>query len=160
MERSLARNPGTASTGWPSPRGARSNRGESNRLALSSNMPLASASSRPRPGGRSRATAAGGSLRSSRMLFLVVRFLVRGARTAEPRHRHEHVLKLLGDLGIEVEPALHQRFRRDLFDVANHLLLESVHDSVLHWLHIGKSEKLPGFLRCAIYLHVYFHLRS
>src|SRR4051794_26437182 len=79
---------------------------------------------------------------------------VTGTWAAQPRHGHEHVLKLLGDLRTEVEPALHQRFRRDLFDIADHLLLEPVHHRVLHRLHIGETHKLPGFLRRAIYFNV------
>src|SRR2546423_1213353 len=74
---------------------------------------------------------------------------VTGKWAAQPRHGHEHVLKLLRDLRIEVEPALHQRFRRDLFDVADQLLLEPVHHGALHRLHIGETHKLPGFLRRA-----------
>src|SRR4029077_15743710 len=76
---------------------------------------------------------------------------------AEARHGHEHVLKALGDLGIEGEPTLHESFRRNLFDVAQHLLLQLVHHGRLHRLHIREPEKLPGLEGRAIYFDVYLH---
>ena len=86
-------------------------------------------------------------------------FLSAARDAAEAGHGHEHVLKPLGDLRIEGEPALHQRFRRNLLDVGHHLLLQFVHHRRLHRLHIRKSEKLPGFERRAIYFDVNLHVR-
>src|SRR5258708_31060752 len=84
-------------------------------------------------------------------------FLVTGARTAQARHGHEHVLKPFGDLGIEREPALHQRFRRNLVDVGHHLLLQFVHHRCLHRLQIRSEEhtselQSPDHLVCRLLL--------
>src|SRR5262245_32986929 len=108
IDRSLARNPGSASTGWPSPRGAPSNSGDNSRLALNSTIPRASARSKPSPGARRRGVACA-SVRCCILLFLLV---AAAAERAEPGHGDEHVLHLLGKLGIEAEPALDQRLRR------------------------------------------------
>ena len=89
-----------------------------------------------------------------RALFL----LVDGPGGAEAGHGHEHVLETFGQLGIEVQPALHQGFRRHLLDVRHHLLLQLFHHRRLHRRDIRKSEELAGLQRRAVYLDIDLHV--
>src|SRR6185436_1500537 len=112
----------------------------------------------PRPASGTGLAAEAAALPSLRRLPPLLLVLL--GHATEAGHGHEHVLETLGDLGIEGEPALDQRFRRNLFDVGHHLLLHPVHHRRLHRLHVRKAEKLPGLERRAIYLDINLHDRS